>query len=238
MKGFPKLTCHQWNRSRFISTPKKVKFILPQHWRVSKPTLQNETNVCKGKLWYFCFCYVCKGIHSGIPFFLDAGDEGINEKKRLCEGVRTRACCTNWSIPQKNICSSKKLGCRSLLYIVKLRDQCCLFFFQFNLSTKPALATQIHVLQTNHESEILTNSDFWQIKVVRTEHVSKKISTFIQSGFLTNKSRPNPTFTIGQKSWLDKSTVSDHFYWSKVNIALARPAENSMWIFSIRDICT
>ena len=34
MKGFPKLTCHQWNRSRFIWTPKKVKFIPPQHWRV------------------------------------------------------------------------------------------------------------------------------------------------------------------------------------------------------------
>ena len=150
---------------------------------------------------------------------------------------RTKACCTNWSIPQKTICSSKKLGCRSLLYIVKLRDQCCLFFFQFNLSTKPA--TQIHVLQTNHESEILTNSDFWQIKVVRTEHVSKKISTFIQSGFLTNKSRPNPTFTIGQKSWLDKSTVSGHFYWSKVNIALARrrPVKKNMWILSIPD-CT
>ena len=31
----------------------------------------------------FVFCYVCKGIHSGIPFFLDAGDEGINEKKQL-----------------------------------------------------------------------------------------------------------------------------------------------------------
>ena len=61
--------------------------------------------------------------------------------------------------------------------------------------------------------------------MVRTEHVSKKISTFIQSGFLTNKSHPNPTFMIGQKSWLDKSTVSDHFYWSKVNIALAGPVK-------------
>ena len=122
------------------------------------------------------------------------------------------------------------------IYIIKLRHQCCLFFFQFNLSAKPA--TQIHILQTNNESEILTNSDFWQIKVVRTEHVSRKISTFIQSGFLTNKSRPNPTFTIGQKSWLDKSTVSDHFYWSKVNIALAGPVKKNMWILSIRDICT
>ena len=68
----------------------------------------------------------------------------------------------------------------------------------------------------------MTNSDFWQIKVVRMEHISKNIRTFIQSGFLTNKSRPNPTFTIGQKSWLDKNAVSDHFYWSKINIALAK----------------
>ena len=159
------------------------------------------------------------GVHcSGIPFFSDAGDERINEKKRPCKGVQTKASCTNWSIPQKTICSSEKLGCRSLLYIVKLRDQCCLFFFQFIFSTKPAT----------------------QIKVVRTEHVSKKISTFIQSGFLTNKSHPNPTFTIGQKSWLDKSTVPDHFYiyWSKVNTALARPVKKNMWISSVRDICT
>ena len=148
---------------------------------------------------------------------------------------RTKACCTNWSIPQKTICSSKKLGYQSLLYIVKLRDQCCLFFFQFNLPTKPA--TQIHVLQTNHEFEILTNSDFWQIKVVQTEHILTKISTFVQSGFLSNKSRPNPTIMIGQKSWLDKSTVSDHFYWSKVNMALARPVKKNMWISSIHDIC-
>ena len=31
--------------------------------------------------------YICKRKQSGIPFFSDAGDEGINEKKRLCEGV-------------------------------------------------------------------------------------------------------------------------------------------------------
>ena len=215
MKGFPKLTCHQWNRSRFIWTPKKVKFIPPQHWRVSKPTLQNETNVCKGKLWYFCFCYVCKGIHSGIPFFSDAGDEGINEKQQLCEGVRTKASCTNWSIPQKTICSSEKLGCRSLLYIVKLRDQCCLFFFQFNLSTKPA--TQIHVLQTNNMSlrfwpilifdkskwcersmfqrrlALLSNQDFWPIKVVRIQHLRLDkspdwIKVLCQTTFIGQKS--------------------------------------------------
>ena len=42
----------------------------------------------------FVFCYVCKGIHSGIPFFSDASDEGINEKKRLCEGVPKLAALT------------------------------------------------------------------------------------------------------------------------------------------------
>ena len=150
--------------------------------------MQKTCITATGKHLKSCyFCYVCKGIHRGIPFFSDASDEGINEKKRLCEGVRTKASCTNWSIPQKTICLSKKLGCWSLLYIVKLRDQCCLFFFQFNLSTN-SKPTQIHVLQTNNEFwpilifdkskwckwsmfqrriARLSNQDFWPIKVIQ-----------------------------------------------------------------------
>ena len=212
MQGLSKLTCCQWNRSRFIWTPKKSSSFHHNH-----EGFQNQLS--KMRPMY------ARESYDTFVFVMYA--------REFTVGVQTKASCTNWSIPQKTICSSKKLGYRSLLYIVKWRDQCCLFFFQFNLSTKPA--TQIHV---HNESEILTNFDFWQIEVVRTEHVSKKISTFIQSGFLTNKSCPNPTFTIGQKSSLDKSTVSDHFYWSKVNIALARPVKKNMWILSIRDICT
>ena len=37
-----------------------------------------------------------------ISFFLDASDKGVDEKKRQCEGVWTKASCTNSTTSPKN----------------------------------------------------------------------------------------------------------------------------------------
>ena len=77
----------------------------------------------QGKVMIFLFLLCMQGNSQWNSIFLACWwwRNNLNEKKRLCEGVRTKASCTNWSIPQKTICSSEKLGCRSLLIHRKVK---------------------------------------------------------------------------------------------------------------------